>query len=210
MPRRFGARRHRRTSRSSRKTYWEGAVWQGQNILFAAGSPFIGGPYTWVSFWIRYPSGSVDPSDLRVVPSDETLARLLIRGQLSVQPGTGNILDIVLGVLAFDGGDFPDFYEQGVFTSNVSLVAPPNPIVDPGDDWIIRQPIFSVTATGLQFAPLSVENERWTESRAMRKLPPNTGLLAVLAPVNVLDLAPTQALNWSFDFRYALRSGYTR
>lgn len=203
--------RHRRSSRTSksRKTRWVGGLFQGSNVPFAAGSPVIGTPYTWVSFWARWPSGEVDPQTDRVTPSDETLVRSLVRSQIGVLVTDGNILDMVIGLIAFDGGDFPDFYEAAPFTSNVSMVAPPNPIVDSDDDWIIRQPYHSVSAQGLPFVPPSLEEHTWTESRAMRKLPPNTGILCVLGVANVLALAPIVTLNWNIDIRLALRSGYT-
>lgn len=203
-------KRHSRSrSRGSRKTRWVGGVFQGSNIPFAAGSPAIGSPYTWVSFWAKWPAGEVDPQSQRVEPSDETLVRTLVRSQIGVLVTDGNILDIVVGLIAFDGGDFPNFYEAAPFTSNSALVAPPNPIIDADDDWIIRQPYHSVSATGLPFQPPSLEERVWTESRAMRKLPPNTGVLAVVAVTNVLALVPIVSLNWNIDMRLAVRSGYT-
>lgn len=210
MRRFHGGSRRRRTGRSSRKTRWLGSLWQGLNVLMAAGSPSIGSPYQWVSFWLKWPAGSEDPlADHRVEPSDETLVRTLLRTSLTWQANTPDVYQACFGAIAFDGGDFPDFYEQGSFVSNVSLVAPPNPIIDSDDDWIIRQPYANTNFTGFSFTNPPLENQLWTESRAMRKLPPNTGVLAVLAVSNALSLAPTVALNWSLDARLAVRSGYT-
>lgn len=204
-----GRSSRRRTGRSSRKTRWNQGVWQGLNIVFAAGSQAIGSPYSWVSFWAKWPAGHDDPVSNHLEPSDETLVRSLMRTSLTWQAGTPDIYEACFGLIAFDGGDFPDFYEQGSYVSNVSLVAPPNPIVDADDDWIIRQPYFNTSFTGFSFTNPSLEDATWTESRAMRKLPPDTGILAVLAVTNVLSLAPVISLNWAADFRLAIRSGYT-
>lgn len=209
--RRFRGRRQGRRQSKSRKTRWLGNIWQGSNVVLAAGSPVTGTPYTWVSQWAKWPAGSIDPQSDRVEPSDETLVRVVQRWSLAFGSGVGNVFQVTLGTIAFDGGEFPEFYEGGIFTSNSSFVAPPHPIVNADDDWILRSSYFSTTGTGLAFSPTSLEDGTlWCQSRAMRKLPPNTGVLLVLAINNVLDeIAPVQAINWSVDTRLAARSGYT-
>lgn len=207
--RRFRGRSAHRGRRSSRKTRWVESVWQGLNIAFLAGSPAMGSPYTWVSFWAKWPAGKADPLSDRLEPSDETLVRSLLRSSLTWDPGVADVYQACLGLIAFDGGEFPDFYENGIFTSNTSFVAPPHPLVEGFDDWIIRQPYFNTNFTGFSFTNPSLEDSKWTESRAMRKLPPDTGILAVLGVTNVLSLAPVIQLNWAMDCRLAVRSGYT-
>lgn len=143
------------------------------------------------------------------MPSDETLVRTIVAWQFSVED-IAIPLDFCFGALAFDGGAIPGFYELGSFANGSSAVAPPHPFVDGDDDWIIRVPGQFVSRSGFpQFVTSSTE--LFEESRAMRKLPPGTGVLGVLGFINVTNTTSVIAhVDWSIDCRMALRSGYTR
>lgn len=209
--RRFGRRSgRRRTGRGSRKTRWTGAIFQASNIAFLSGSPATGAPYTWVSSWARWPSAGIDAGSERVVPSDETLVRSIMRTSVSIVEGNTVPFDICMGLIAFDGGHSPEFYDAATFTSNVSFVAPPHPIIDIEDDWILRTPIVSSAASGVAASFLPPDTDLWDMSRAMRKLPPDTGILVVIGINNFLSVGPPLVtLNWTADIRMAIRSGYT-
>lgn len=208
--RRFSRRRHRSSSGKARKTRWGGGIFQGENVALLTGSPATSAPYSWVSSWMRWPSGGIDPGPNRVVPSDETLVRSLLRTSISVIAGNTVCFDVCMGLITFDGGSFPEFYDAATFVSNVSFVAPPHPIIDIDDDWIIRQPFPVSSASGVSVFFNQIDTELWDQSRAMRKLPPSVGVLIVLGINNFISVGPPLAtVNWTSDVRLALRSGYT-
>lgn len=198
-------RRFVRGRRSSRSSHWHPFLWQAFNqvIRVAAGESY------WASFWARYPSGEVDPLSEQITPSDETLVRYI--GQLvvawdAISTSFESPVSIVAGLIAFDGGTYPEFYENSLFQEGTSLVAPPSPVLEADDDWIIRIPM-QFPADGSYQGP---GDRIFIESRAMRKLPPGTGILAVIHPYTVLE--PTvelPTLNWSWDGRLLVKSGYT-
>lgn len=205
---RGGRRRSRRSSSSKvRKTHWEGGLFQG-NLQFQTD---LAGAYTWVSFWARWPSDFIEPSDATFpMPSDETLVRSIV--QIAMGTTADSIVNFVYGLIAFDGGRTPDFYETATFVQGSALVSPPNPAVDYSEDWIIRQPIGLIGLLGEATAEYSfpMQAPTFVESRAMRKLPPGTGILGVLGGINVLSSEPVVPLRWTVDQRMAIRSGYTR
>jgi len=200
VARRFSGRRRSGLRRSLR---WTGALYQADNITLDAEI----GQAQWASAWVRWPSGKVDPRDDQLTPSDETLVRSIQQitvawlGILSFTPP----VSICCGLIAFDGGQYPEFYEASIFQEGASFVAPPNPSFAPQEDWIIRAP-FQFVSDG-SFATMN--SERFIESRAMRKLPPNTGVLAVLAVDNLTASPATVTLTWSWDVRVCMKSGYT-
>lgn len=202
-----GRGRGRSTSRrSGRKTRWDYSLFQG----LVAFDVVAAAPYTWVSSWMKWPADRIRVNDDNFIePSDETLVRSLVKVGLT-NLTNDTITGWCVGLLAFDGGEYPEFYDKATFNTS-ALVAPPHPITQADDDWILRYPIeFSVTSglpafTNVEPSPL------WTESRAMRKLPPGTGILAVVGAINTLSGgAPPQQFAFSIDCRLAIRTGYTR
>jgi len=145
-----------------------------------------------------------DEGQERLEPSDETLVRTLSFPSVIVTPGTldQGPVEVVCGLLAFDGGSVPSSYDLAVFDVN-SAFAPPNPATDPTDDWIIRTPYLA----NLVSVPLVPQQ---AESKSKRKLPPDTGILGVIGTINLITLASyTITVNFTWDVRLAVRSGYT-
>lgn len=201
--RRRKSSRHR-SSRSSRKTYWSGALWQGNSVSWQSN---VAGGKSWFSFWSVWPSDRVEPDIGELTAADVTLVRSIISVKLDFEDDMSTPVNGVMGLIAFDGGELPGFYELGSFNAG-SLVAPPNPALLPEDDWIIRIPL-STEGHAEDTGGLNVDR-LWAESRAMRKLPPGVGVLAVLGFANVLASEEVGHSSWNFDARHALRSGYTR
>lgn len=200
-------RKTRGSSRkSARKSYWAGAAFYGQDVeLFS-------GPDTndIASAWVKYPSGQVDsvstaggvsPVQPRMIASDETLVRTIVSSNVTLRLQgllqAHMSVDVVMGLIAWDSNDPTEL--DGV----VGLEAP-SPIANPQADWIIRLP-FVYTVDNFSLAAQASE---FITSRAMRKLPPNTGLLACIALENIFDQENTFFIDWSFDFRFLLKSGY--
>lgn len=205
MPRRSFRGRSRRSS--SRRTLWVHSLFQGNGILSDADGQ---GNYNWFSFWSRFPSGYVDNAVGASVPngSDETLVRTIVACTLAWTGAAASFeppIDLVFGLIAFDGGNKPDFYDLATFGSGGSFVAPPHPVVNASDDWIIRIPANFVADASYA----SAVADPFVMSRAMRKLPTGMGILGVVAPYSVLDSPSQPTISWSIDIRHALRSGYT-
>jgi len=215
-------RRRRGTSsraRSSRKTRWTAGIWQGKQVSFQGDVAGIGsGHYTWVSFWMKWPAGHFAPQyagtpepSARLEPSDETLVRSLVQfsalGTWNSNVYARQVWEVAAGLIAWDGGEMPNFFDLATFDGQNSLVAPPNPIVDADDDWIIRD-TWGLNAVNL--VQMSTATDTYINSRAKRKLPPDTGVLAVVGVANTIDddNALLQ-LDFTFDARMAIRSGYT-
>jgi len=199
-------RRSRHSNRGkSRKVHWEGHLFQGTEGF----GTDLAGNYTWASSWARWPSDFIAPEDDTFpTPSDETVIRTITQFECSTS--TNARVNVVFGLIAFDGGREPGFYEAALFDTS-SLVAPPNPATDFGEDWLIRIPNnFTGLQTGAQSLYSWAQPESFIQSRAMRKMPPGTGLLAVIGAINVLGESTVLSLTWGADTRVALKSGYTR
>lgn len=205
MVRRF--RRARSGGRSSRKTRWNSALWQG--IVSLSGDILLAN-YSYVTFWAKWPADRIRINDDGFVePSDETVVRQLCRLNVSASPSVAGVLsspqDIVFGTIAFDGGGQPNDYELATFTAGTPF-GPPHPIAEGNDDWMMRIPMNFIFA-GNQVPSLE---DRFVESKAKRKMPPGTGVLGVLAMGNVLQNDLAVEIDFSIDWRAAIRSGYTR
>jgi len=197
-------RRSRRSGRSSsRKTYWAGSQWVGNEVTFADDASSA-------SFWARWPSNFNDPHTVAnsVTPSDETLVRTILNMQMLTNDDIISFVTapkiMTFGLIAFDGGQSPDFYDAVSFAQGAS-VGPPLPASQPGEDWIIRLPMIFQQANSFQ-GPVATQ---FIESKAMRKLPPGTGLLGVLEYSDVLGVLGETNWSFGFDIRMAFRSGYT-
>jgi len=196
--------RGRSSRRPRRNVKWLGAQWAFANLTMNARP----GESQWTSFWVRWPSSAVDQASVSQgsMPLDETLVRTILNCQLvwqAVAPGVTNPVFATLGLIAFDGGQFPEFYDLTIFQEGASFVAPPNPNLENDDDWIIRLPFVFCTDGAIQ----QPGSNLFIESRAQRKLPPGTGLLAVLAAYSVIDEANTPTFYFGADFRCLLKSG---
>jgi len=207
MPFRRSSRRGR-SRKSGRRTFWTHGLWQADAIVSSTDLP--GDDYNWYSFWFRWPSGFEDINTGSTTPqgSDETLVRVVSSLSSSYEGLASFVppLDLVFGLIAFDGGSKPEFYDLATFGSVGSFVAPPHPVVDASDDWIIRIPFNFMTDGAFG----SVTSESFIQSRAQRKLPPGTGILGVVGPSNLVGDPTTPTNSWSWDVRMAIRSGYTK
>jgi len=189
-------RRHvRRSSRSNlRKKYWSGHK-------FSASDLTIDGVDV-VSSWARWPSGLRDPESDEVMAQDETYSRVILGGIVSLQINVvpaAHPVTVVYGLIAWDSID-PETFEN-VVTTGIA----PNPAWAPFYDWIIRVP-FTFTTTG-QVEVIAAET--FINSRAMRKLPPNTGVLACLGQQQPTEEGGGSTdVNFCFDVRHLLRQGY--
>jgi len=207
----FHARRKRRGSRSSaRKTHW---TWQGQRtsgIELQTADEFSQPP-EYVSVWMRWPSGFTDPQTDHPMPSDETLVRTIQNVIIGVNLGsliTGAIptLHACWGLIAHDAGHDPTSYD-GIVWNTTDIGAPPHPILDADMDWVHRVPAMFVADKTFQGPAV----ESFVQSRAMRKLPPGTGILGVFGGITIgatVDVIRTFDLG--IDCRMAFRSGYTQ
>lgn len=206
--RRFGIGR-----RSSRKTRWTGSIFQGDVIFDTA----INDNLTWVSLWSKWPAGHFDPftTDVaesdppRLEPSDETLVNTITNLTFvyapNETPGASTVAtNVAFGLIAFDGGQFPEYYEGAAYDFT-ALVAPPNPAIDLQEDWLWRMEIGGLftRSTG------SNGTDRLQQVKSMRKLPPDTGILAVVGLCDLASSTAVQELKWNWTTHHAVRSGYT-
>jgi len=218
MARRFRRRKSRGTGRKARRIRWVDASWQFRVNLEAD----LGTGVEWASFWAKWPasmaalSRSIPPGEEEIAtnePVDETLVRTISYLQsLVTNPGTGGVpnepVNFCFGLIPFDGGEYPSFFDFAVFQEGVSLVAPPHPIFQADDDWIIRNPI--VLASELQVLDTGDGSELNIQSRAMRKLPAGKGILAVIGVVSLLTAASqVVTFDGGGDIRMAVKSGFS-
>jgi len=170
----------RRSSSSRRKVDWETAT------LGTAGTA----PITWNSgdcgaSWVRYPANIPDFTFTPPVtnPPDATLVRTLV----NVAVATTSI-DNTPGIISF--GICPYENEDASALINVGPIGPgilPD-LFFAGNDWLFTwHAAIPVITTGLgDVLFFNGSNDKLYESRAMRKLPSGTGLLAVFS-WNTLD-----------------------
>jgi len=202
-----GRSRRSRSGRKSRKSYWNGFQFQGQEVSIQIAP----GQGTTASFWAKWPSqipdGSTGVETLGFpTASDETLVRsitganmtLRLRGVLQDTV----IVSAVFGLIAWDSG--PTTANDLELAINDPGIIP-NPAIDWGNDWIVRLP-FQFTRDNFS---LTNQAESFIVSRAMRKLPPGTGILGILGGLSLLAEG-TDALefDWAIDGRLLLKSGY--
>lgn len=209
---RFRRRRFRSSRRSGRKVRWNGLTWQVDTILDANPNDF-----SWLSWWVKWPASLVNvdatPPANQVAynePVDDTLVRFFNHYDATVLiPGTAGVAPITslaLGVIPFSGGDFPEFFDFSVFSSS-SLVAPQHPVVQLDDPWIYRSVFSNGSLEELQFSSDQYEKNEWVKS--MRKLPANTGLLAVLGCIAIGASASVPVtLKMGGESRFLVKSGY--
>jgi len=208
---RRGLRRRSGSRRSARKTHW---TWQGQrttNIELETAENAAGSPAEYISVWMRYPSGFDDPQTGARMPSDETLVRTIQNVTCGVNlatllGGPINALHACWGLIAIEGGHDPSSYD-GVLWNITDIGAPPHPVLDADMDWILRVPFIFVTDGSFQ-GPGDIT---FLQSRAMRKLPPDTGILGVFGAITIAAAAPQiKTFELGVDCRMAFRSGYTQ
>lgn len=154
------------------------------------------GPNAGYYTWVRVPSETIDPSnDTEIVP--KTLVRTLVRAdfQTGPLPEPGSVLNgtFYFGIIAWRSSTPAD--------PTFGFAGWPDP-TNGAYDWVFWAPIFmtnvsSGTGANVQLkATFGNDTETgWTQSRAMRKLPPQTGLLMCLFYDGGLGSTPIIGLN---------------
>lgn len=213
-------RRRFRSSRrggSRRKVRWAGQFVSEQNLILDA-SP---DNYSYTSFWVKDPASMARSSAFTAPntietnePVDETLVRLYSHLDATVSiPGTGGIAPVTIisyGIIPFDGGEVPGFWDFAIFSLGSSLVAPPHPMFQVDDPWVLRQDFSNGGLETLQFSSDQYERNEWV--RSMRKLPAGLGLLGVLgcvAPSSSGAGSVPVTFNAAWMQRYAVKSGFS-
>lgn len=154
------------------------------------------------------PPGSVATNE----PVDETLVRLYSHLDATVLiAGTAGVAPVVnhsIGIIPWQGGEVPAFYDFATFSLSGSLVAAPHPIFQLDDPWVWRSDFSNGSLETLQFSSDQYERNEWV--RSMRKLPAGVGLLCVigvLAPIQTSSTVVT--IRAGFAQRYAVKSGFS-
>jgi hypothetical protein len=154
--------------------------------------------FSWLSFWVKWPAslqnvgdsvspfGNVAPFN---EPVDETLVRMRTVNDVRFStPGTAGVAPVVnsaLGIIEFDGGNTPEFYDFATFSSGGSFVSPPHPMFQADDQWIWRWTGCNMGSELWEKSNPGYELADWTKS--MRKLPAGAGLLMVIANLAILS-----------------------
>lgn len=197
MRRRF--RRSRGGRRSSRKVRWLNShVWLSQESFT---------PDTLATWWLKQPSNSVDIflATQGSEPADETLIRTLWWPYATKFTDNQNTGFFSFGAICFDSLD-PAALEAIIWPGGSAAL--PDPYFG-ADDWILKKTY--VVTGGSQGAGLASVSYFPTmdfdmQSRAQRKLPPDTGVLGVCS----WHQADGDTVTWSVgvESRIAVKSGY--
>jgi len=205
--RRFRKRSSGRSGAKRRKAFWGSNTFVGQNIDLTIGDV--------ASDWAKWPSGLFDPDKTnaqgseQIVPNDETWTRAVVQSttQVPVQGALPQTLpmQVVVGLIAWDAANQADALGlDSVVTNIASPGSAPSPTLRADLDWIIRIPFQYIADNLFSFAA----DATFLNSRAMRKLPPGTGVLWCVSALQPLDLGATTTINWSLDVRYLIKQGY--
>jgi len=159
--------------------------------------------------WARYPSGGIDVTNGETWPNqvEATLVRTIFDSKVYWYATTTppvRMMQITLGLICFDAAKgFEDIYDYALFTDSSLVGVPPHPFYDTDADWIIRQ-THIMPGQGLFSGPV---DRIYLESKAMRKLPPTTGVLFVMALNGLADEDRTVTIEAAVDIRTLYKSG---
>lgn len=204
-------RRFKRTRRTSgskrRKAYWNASVFVGQDVDLDTTSI--------ASAWAKWPSGLYDPKFTgptgapQLAANDETWARAVLNQTVEfplqgVVQAQANV-EIVVGLIAWDAASQADAVSLELAVTDFgSPGSAPSPTLRGDFDWIIRTPFCFTRDSIFSFAA----DATFLNSRAMRKLPPSTGVLWCVSALQPLDTGATVTVGWTLDCRYLLKAGY--
>lgn len=196
---RRSSRRPRGQRSKARKIHWTGFNFQAEDYDQL--------PVETALAWAKWPSATTSVPDTAPFQapeaSDETLIRSIVSGtavyNLNGISQASLPISLVFGLIAWDSMD-PTIIEGSPLVNDSTV---PNPALYPGLDWIIRVP-FCFTKDNFE---LSITADSFINSRAMRKLPPGTGILASVGFIDIIE-NDTHNFAWSFDVRMAFKSGY--
>ena len=145
------------------------------------------GPSTASRAWV------LRPSDVQQLYTDPTLIRSILAFQfrLTVSPATSSWTAI--GVIAVTGDP------SNTATVPNANAEYPHPLDDPQADWILRVPVpwASGTTVGSTASSLGA-GDSWVNSRAMRRLGSDTGLMVIMESVAITG-------TWIYEYRYLIK-----
>lgn len=206
---RRSSRSHRRSAGKKRKMYWQGATFSANQVEMANA-----GFGETVSAWVKWPSGTLnfsggsatDEGEGFPEQSDETLVRTISTLKVDA-PVQGVLPGALLATFCFGMicWDATTVSAQDIDVAVNPSGTIPNPARDWAADWIFRVPV-PFTADNFFGAPT---DRLFLESRAMRKLPPRTGILGVFGYEDILA-GPEEVIKWTWqlDLRMLFKQGY--
>lgn len=172
---------------------WGGGWFYGSDVNI---NPDVPTPAV-ANFWFRWPSSIPDPDNQDDSPEEDTWIKCLstlIVAQTTGGASQSNPLIVCAGLIAWDAIDPIDFgLTTGIFP----------PPTEHNWDWIWRSVSPSLVTNTGQGQPTSLGNETSFVSKAMRKLPPSTGVVGLLTfqSANLENLL----VSWSWDVRFAVK-----
>lgn len=192
-----------RRSGPKRRLNWSGAWLSGRSVDLANTGETV---TSWVIFprGIRNESGGTGP-DQEITSVDETLIRTIVGANVTLD--LFGLLQAPVNVIACLGLIAWDATTQSAFDLDGVVQPPgvvPDPVTDAAAEWLMRIP-FTFTRDNFSLGNIASE---FIVSRAMRKLPPRTGILACFSQLMPLDGDQDVAtLDFTFDFRLLSKSG---
>jgi len=191
---RRGRRSFRTGSSSRRSVKWGGMHWYGRLVPLADWYSTV--PSDVYTFWLRWPSGIADPSTAFNIPEEDTFIKSL--NYLSVGMNNGGAQANYpcfagFGLIAWDA------IEPSLLDNTITAGSAPSPF-DLNYDWIWTNFVGSdvenfVTGGGTQNGAESL-----FISKAQRKLPPGTGVLACCSLASARNAALLVNFEWSCRF----------
>lgn len=195
--------RGRRRSPNRRRSNWNSAFFQVQDVTLVNNGEMVTGWWKWPA-GLRNEGGS-SLTEQEITPVDETLVRTIVGANVTLNLAgllqAPRSVTIAFGLICWDASPVSAGDLDGVIASPGTV---PDPSREGGAEWIIRLPF---TYTRDNFS-LGNQAESFIVSRAMRKLPPRTGILAVLGAFDGLGSSLDEInLDATFDGRMLYKSG---
>lgn len=195
--------RRRRSSGPRRRNNWSSA-------FLASRSFTIPNDGSVLTAWAKWPAGLRDqgggvPTEQEVTSVDNTLVRTIVGANVTLDlfgltQTQVNVIG-VFGLIAWDASQDAAGALDGVLTAAGEA---PDPARDSSAEWVIRLP-FTFTRDNFSLGNIA---ETFIVSRAMRKLPPRTGLLMCFGNLMPLDNSNDSAnFDVTFDIRMLFKSG---
>lgn len=182
----------RGSSRTARKVFFTGGTFTSAGTILTAATTSTG------NFWAKWPSGLVDTALAvpAVEPPDETVIATKCSLNMRVQTSPLAFGYVGFGLLAWDSVNPVDFQLTGGVYPSVG-----------GEfyDWMWRD-VIPITP-GAANITYSIVVDSFTHSRAMRKMPQGTGVLAVVTYFidAGLGASPAVTVDWGWDIRMACK-----
>jgi len=182
------------SSKNRRSVKWGGTQFYGNAVSMQ--DRFITEPPEVATFWARWPSDIPDPLNADNIPEEDTWIKCHNYFSVSTSTGGPQVNDaqfVALGLIAWDSID-PIILDNALTQGNA-----PSPF-DGNWDWIWRS-VFC--GNFLNEIDGQLVDFAGGTSRAMRKLPPATGVLMCISQANQAN--QTQEISWAWDVRFAVK-----